>query len=109
MFEAEKKEIEDLLDKIFVFDYEFKLDILTKIENEGDGGKFTELKKILSEALEIQNLLVDKKMNTDKDFYKKIQREKRVTDEKIIKLYKEKLSQDDNQKINLILSKIDSI
>lgn len=98
-----------MLEKIFVFDYGFKLGILKKIENETDGKKLAGLKKIISEASEFQNLLIDRKMKADKDLYDKIRSEKAIADKKIIKSYAEKLSGDDKIKINMILSKINSI
>ncbi|TSC85104.1 MAG: hypothetical protein G01um101413_488 [Parcubacteria group bacterium Gr01-1014_13] len=102
------KEINNLLENILVFEIKFKEEILAKAENL-DAAGLKKLKIILSEVNKWQGKILDKKIKEDHDFYNKIIRARKKSDEEIISLYKQKLNDEDHKKMEIILSKINSV
>jgi len=99
------KEISNLLENILVFEIKFKEAILEKAKNLNDAG-LKKLKIILSEIGKWQGKILDKKIKEDRDFYNKIIGVRKKSDQEIINLYKQKLTDEDHKKVEVILDKI---
>ena len=102
------KEINSLLENILVFEIKFKEAILEKAKNLDDAG-LKKLKIILFEVSKWQKKVLDEKIKEDQDFYNKISSVRKKSDQEIINLYKQKLNNEDNKKMEIILGKINSI
>ncbi len=108
MSEEGLKEISVLLQNILVFEIKFKEEILAKAKNFSET-RLKELKTILTEVGQWQERAVAKKIKEDPNFYNKIAGARKKIDQEIINLYKQKLSGEDNKKMEIILNKINSI
>lgn len=102
------KEISKLLNGIFVFEEDFKEGVFTRAKTL-DNVKLQKLKNILLEVDRWQEIALNKKIQENADFYNKIVNAKKKADQNIVNLYKQKLSADDNKKMEIILDKIRSI
>lgn len=108
MSEEALKEIGSLLENILVFETKFKEDLLAKSANLSDA-KLSELKSILAEISRWQKKVLDKKIKEDPNFLNKIANARKQVDQEIINLYKQKLNEEDQKKIEIILNKMKTI
>ncbi len=102
------KEVVDLLKTIFVFDTKFKDDVLARAKSLTPA-RLENLKNILAEVSVWQKQALQKIIQKDPGFYVRLVEQKRQIDKKIIDLYKTKLSQEDQKKMEIILNKMQSI
>ena len=102
------KEIGNLLKGILVFETKFKEQLLVKSAGLSDA-KLNELKNILTEISKWQEKVLENKIKQDPDFFNKVADARKKVDEEIINLYKQKLSDEDHKKMDIILNKIHSI
>lgn len=108
MSEEGLKEISNLLENILVFEKKFKEEILAKAKSLSEI-KLKKLKIILLEVGLWQEKAVAKKIKEDPNFYNKITGARKKVDQEIINLYKQKLNNEDDKKMEIILDKIHSI
>lgn len=99
------KEIKNLLEDVLVFETEFKEEILAKAKDLDDA-RLKKLKIILLELNKWQGEILDKKIKSDPDFYNKIVSARKTADQEIVNLYKQRLSEEDHKKMEIILDKI---
>ncbi len=108
MSEEGLKEIGNLLENILVFETKFKEDLLEKSASLNDA-KLNELKNILTEINLWQKKVLDKKIKSDPIFFNKVAGARKKVDEEIINLYKQKLNDEDQKKMEIILNKMKTI
>lgn len=108
MSQPDLKEIEKLLTGIIVFATKFKKEILVKAENLSEA-KLKELKKVLEEVNVWQKPALQSIAKKDPQFYNRILVKRKQIEQEIINLYKARLSEEDNKKMQIILGKIKNI
>lgn len=108
MTEEDLNEIKNLLADILVFETKFKEEILAKAKNMSDA-KLDDLKKILSHVGSWQKKVFEDKIKEDPNFFNNIITARRKLDQDIMDLYKQKLSDEDRKKMEIILNKMQTI
>lgn len=109
MHDGSKKELTDLLDKILVFDYDFKIYILQKLESGLDKEKLRGLEKMLLETIAFQRKVFAEKNKKDPGFFRRLSEIKNQFNKGVIDKYSQNLASDDKKKMDIILSKIKSL
>lgn len=108
MSEGNLSKITALLEDIFVFEKNFKEEILLKAK-ELNEDKIAKLLGELTEVRSWQEKVLAEKIKEDPGFYNKIVNARKTLDQKIINLYKQKLNEEDRKKMEIILNKMKSI
>ena len=108
MSEDDLKEINNLLKNILVFETKFKEEILVKSKSMSEI-KLSELKEILLHVEVWQKKVLEKKIQEDPNFYNKIINARKKLDQEIMDLYKQKLNDQDQKKMEIILNKMKTI
>lgn len=108
MSEEALKEIENQLAAIIVFETKFKKEILAKAEKLSQA-KLADLKKVLTEVGEWQKLTLQALARKDPQFYRRLLARKKTIEQEMINLYKTKLAEEDNKKMQIILNKVKNI
>lgn len=101
-------EIKNQLATIIVFATKFKKEILAKAENLSEA-KLKNLIKILAEVSIWQKTAMKNVMRRDPQFYNRLLEKKKQIEQKMINLYKARLSEEDNKKMQIILDKVKNI
>ncbi len=104
-----RKDIEELLLQLFIFDTGFRRQILSKIGNGLSAEKLGELKRTLEQALVWQKGVLAKKLGEDPELYDKILSEKSKVDREVLQSYYERIRAEDQKKIEIILLRIKQI
>ena len=102
------KEIESQLAAIIVFTTKFKKEILAKAENLSET-KLKNLKKILTDVGVWQKSTLQILVKKDPQFYNRLMSKKKKIEQEIINLYKTKLVEEDNKKMQIILDKMQTL
>ena len=108
MSEEALKDIGNLLKNILVFETKFKEDLLVRSAGLNEE-KLNKLKVILTEINQWQKKVLDKKIKEDPNFYNKVLGARKQVDEEVINLYKQKLNNEDQKKMEIILNKMKTI
>lgn len=102
-------EIGKLLERIFVFEPEFRAQILDKVKAGLAPGRLPKLKKILEDTIKWQIGVLAKKLKQDKDFLRRFAVQKKKIDHAIIDERAQTLKDNDFKKMQTIILKIKSI
>jgi hypothetical protein len=100
------QEIEDLLNRLFIFEPEFKDEVRQKLEQGISEEKLVALAEILREAHEWQNEVLQRKLKDRPDLYEKIVRQKMELKHEQIREHLEAIKKEDKEKIDEIHLKI---
>lgn len=101
-------EIKNQLATIIVFATKFKKEILAKAENLSEA-KLKNLIKILAKLNSWQKTALQNLARRDPQFYRHLLEKKKQIEQKMINLYKARLSEEYNKKMQIILDKVKNI
>jgi ribosome-binding protein aMBF1 (putative translation factor) len=99
------QEISQFLDRNFIFDPSFKLEIKSRL-GELTAIKLVELRKIIKEANDYQRERLAKKISEDKTVVRRLLAEKKKYDAAIKEIYEKKMRTHDKNKIGALLTRI---
>ncbi|MFA5062185.1 MAG: hypothetical protein WC526_03490 [Patescibacteria group bacterium] len=102
-------EIGNLLEQIFVFEPEFRAQILDKVKAGLAPERLAKLKNILADTIKWQTGVLARKIKQDKDFLRRFSAQKKKIDHALISERAQTLKDNDFKKMQTILLKIKSI